>query len=162
MTKWYKILVLGSSGVGKTCCALQFVKNRFVENYNPSLGSRFSKLIYIDDVTTFLSITDTTRVGEHWDLYFKQLIQESCGFLMVYSIDSRKSFDEVEENYNRILQIKQTDSIPCVIIGNKCDLEENQREILFDEGIYLAKQLNCIFLETSAKDRYNSDECFIP
>ena len=119
-----------------------------------------TEIINIDDVSTDLDIEDPPYAVEEWDPYFKQLIHDSNAFLLAYSIDSRNSFNEVEENYNRILPIKNEDSVPCVIIGNKCDLEESKREILFDEGIYLAKQLNCIFLETSAKDRYNIDECF--
>lgn len=76
------------------------------------------------------------------------------GFFCVYSINSRESFGEAQILYEHIKRVKDDDNIPIVLVGNKCDLEED-REVTFDEGLSLSKELNCPFIETSAKSGYN-------
>jgi len=70
------------------------------------------------------------------------------GFLCVYSITLQASFDEAVSLHDHILRVKDSDSVPFVLVGNKCDLEED-REIPFDKGQNLAKELKCPFLEGS-------------
>lgn len=81
------------------------------------------------------------------------------GFLIVYSIDSRDSFDEITVFTDQILRIKDSNSVSIVICGNKCDLMKN-REISFTEREDLSKSFHIHFLETSAHQRVNIDEYF--
>jgi GTPase KRas protein len=81
------------------------------------------------------------------------------GFILVYAIDSRSSFEELHEFRSQILRVKDRDNVPLVLVGNKCDLT-NERKVSTEEGTNLAKTWNCPFFETSAKTRINVDECF--
>ena len=89
-----------------------------------------------------------------------QWIRDGNGFLLVYNICSRPTLDEVNTTYDKILRTKDTDDVPIVIVGNKCDLED-QRQVQHDEGEQLAKELGCPFFETSAKMKLNNEACFI-
>lgn len=81
------------------------------------------------------------------------------GFLLVYSITSRNSFDEILTFHQQILRVKDKDSFPVVVVANKCDLEY-ERQVGSHEGRELAKHFGCRFIETSAKQRINVDEAF--
>lgn len=81
------------------------------------------------------------------------------GFLLVYSITSRNSFDEIGTFHQQILRVKDKDYFPVIVVANKCDLEY-ERQVGGHEGRELAKQFGCSFIETSAKQRLNVDEAF--
>ena len=90
-----------------------------------------------------------------------QWMREGKGFLLVYSITSRQTFDEVAMLRDKILRTKddEGDSVPIVLAGNKCDLED-QRQVPTNEGQELAKEWECAFFETSARDKINNVDCF--
>jgi GTPase KRas len=81
------------------------------------------------------------------------------GFILVYSITSRSSFDEVSAFYQQILRVKDRDAYPVVIVANKCDLQ-HERVVSTQEGRDLARRFNCRFIEASAKQKINVDEAF--
>jgi GTPase KRas protein len=83
------------------------------------------------------------------------------GFVCVYDITSRSSFEEVTVFYDQIRRVKDVDHPAMVVVGNKCDLE-SQRQVAVAEGAALAQSLGggCVFLETSAKADMNVQECF--
>ena len=81
------------------------------------------------------------------------------GFLLVYSITSRSSFEEIQTFYQQILRVKDRDWIPMVLVANKCDLE-SERAVQISEGKDFAKSIQCRFVETSARHRTNVDEAF--
>lgn len=81
------------------------------------------------------------------------------GFLIVYSIVSKSSFEEVKVFHEQILRVKDADKVPVVIAGNKCDLEAD-RQVTTVEGRELAKSFNVPFFETSAKTRINVEDAF--
>jgi GTPase KRas protein len=88
-----------------------------------------------------------------------QYIRTGQGFLCVYSITSRSSFEAINHFRNQILRVKDEDSYPLVILGNKCDLEKD-REVATSEGKELAKSFEAPFVEASAKARINVEEAF--
>jgi GTPase KRas protein len=116
----------------------------------------------------------------------EQYMRTGEGFLLVYSITSRNSFEEISTFHQQILRVKDKDSFPVIVVANKCDLEfERQvgmngtyRPFLGQspttagmshhsfpshhtlEGRDLAKHFGCRFIETSAKQRINVDEAF--
>ena len=91
-----------------------------------------------------------------------QWMREGKGFLLVYSITSRQTFDEVAMLRDKILRTKDDDTgsnVPIVLAGNKCDLEDS-RQVPKSEGEQLAKEWECAFFETSARDKINNVDCF--
>ena len=79
-------------------------------------------------------------------------------FIVMYSITSRNSFDEARNIRDLILRIKDVDDVPIVLIGNKVDLDEDQREVGRNEGLEYARSCGMPFFESSAKTRVNVDE----
>ena len=77
----------------------------------------------------------------------------------MYSITSRSSFDEAASIYDQLLRVRDLNrgELCCVLVGNKCDLED-QREVSTKEGADLAAEFQCAFFETSAKVRHNVEE----
>ena len=81
------------------------------------------------------------------------------GFLLVYSITNRGSFDEVASFHDAICRVKDTDKVPMIIVGNKLDLE-SERVVSQEEGKDLAATYNCPWIETSAKARVRCEDAF--
>jgi len=78
----------------------------------------------------------------------------------VYSITSRSTFEDVATMYDNILRAKEVSKVPVVLVGNKCDLQD-QRQVKVQEGADLAKRWGCPFFEASAKTKVNNEACFI-
>lgn len=88
-----------------------------------------------------------------------QYIRAGQGFLIVYAINSRKSFQKLGEYREAILNVKDVDEYPLVIVANKIDLEF-ERKVSIKEGEAIAASYDCPFFETSAKSRINVDEAY--
>lgn len=95
-----------------------------------------------------------------YEIIYKQFIRQSHGFVIVYSIDDRQSFERVTEFYNDLTRFKETTNIPVVLCATKCDLED-KRVVSANEGEELAAQLNIDFFETSAYSGLNIDNLFV-
>ena len=95
-----------------------------------------------------------------WLNIYGRKYREAEGFLLVYSITKRATFDEVIALYQRIIRVKENEELRIVLAGNKCDLED-QRQVTTEEGQKLAESWdNVRFFETSAKTKINNKECF--
>jgi GTPase KRas protein len=81
------------------------------------------------------------------------------GFLCVYSITSRTSFEEISSFREQIMRVKDSDKVPMVIVGNKSDLD-GERQVSQQEGKDLAAAFGCPWMETSAKQRIRCEDCF--
>ena len=154
----YKLVVLGAGGVGKSALTIRLVTDNFLDEYDPTIEDSYRKQVMIDDSTAMLDILDTAGQEEFSSMQ-DQWMRDGKGFLLVYNIISRPTFDEVAVLYDKILRTKDTDKVPVVLVGNKCDLQ-NQREVAYDDGAQLAKQWGCGFFETSAKLKLNNEACF--
>lgn len=86
-------------------------------------------------------------------------ISSGEGFVIVYSITNRRSFDDTDRLRDQIINGKYDDKTPIVICGNKCDLKSD-RDVSTAEGTAKAKKFNCLFYETSARLKINIDESF--
>jgi len=156
----HKLSVLGSVGVGKSACVVQLVAGVFVEKYDPSIEDSYRKNEEVDGKQILLEILDTASMVEPHNVMRDMYFRETCGFLIIYSITSRQSFDEVASFYNDcIRRIKNVERFPTVIIGNKCDLEK-ERQVSKEEGQELASLFGCPFFETSAKTKINITTAF--
>ncbi|KAG0724460.1 Ras-related protein Rap-1b [Chionoecetes opilio] len=169
----YKIVVLGSGGVGKSALTVQFVQGIFVEKYDPTIEDSYRKQVEVDGSQCMLEILDTAGTEQFTamrDLYMKN----GQGFVLVYSITAQSTFNDLQDLREQILRVKiatgsissslkppmqDTEDVPMILVGNKCDLED-ERVVGKDQGVNLAKNFNCAFLESSAKAKINVNEIF--
>lgn len=77
----------------------------------------------------------------------------------MYSVTSAESFKEVNDIRERVLKVKDKDSYPMILLGNKCDLSK-ERIISTEDGQALAQKFGFSFKECSAKNRINIDQSF--
>ncbi|KAH0795040.1 small GTP-binding protein [Histomonas meleagridis] len=153
-----KIVVFGAGGVGKSALMIQFVQGYFVSDYDPTIEDSYKRVIIVDDEKIQLDILDTAGQDDFAPMRITYM-RSGKGFIIVYSIDDRSSFEEVQEFYDALVRTKVTKNIPIVICGNKCDLED-KRVVSKIEGQELAKKLGAVFFETSAFLDKNIDETF--
>lgn len=158
MATEYKLVIVGGGGVGKSALTIQLIQNHFIDEYDPTIEDSYRKQVTIDDETCLLDILDTAG-QEEYSAMRDQYMRTGQGFLCVYAITSRSSFDEISSFREQILRVKDADKVPMVVVGNKCDLE-SERQVSKAEGQDLAKNFGCPFLETSAKSRINVEESF--
>ena len=146
----YKIVVLGSGGVGKSALTVQFVQGIFVEKYDPTIEDSYRKQVEVDGQQCMLEILDTAGTEQFTamrDLYMKN----GQGFVLVYSITAQSTFNDLTDLREQILRVKDSEEVPMVLVGNKCDLED-ERVVGKDQGMMMARQFGtCTFMETSAK-----------
>eukprot|EP01121_Diplochlamys_sp_Union-15-3_P013890 TRINITY_DN4375_c0_g1_i2.p1 TRINITY_DN4375_c0_g1~~TRINITY_DN4375_c0_g1_i2.p1 ORF type:complete len:174 (+),score=44.67 TRINITY_DN4375_c0_g1_i2:50-571(+) len=154
----YKIVVIGDGGVGKSSLTVQFVQSQFVEEYDPTIEDNYRKQVLVDDETVLLDILDTAG-QEEYSAMRDQYMKTAQGFLLMYAITNRRSFEEIQKFQEDILRIKDLDKVPLVLVGNKADLEE-ERQVTVAEGEEKAKGYDCPFFETSAKTRVNVENGF--
>mmetsp|Transcript_9610 Transcript_9610/g.14476 ORF Transcript_9610/g.14476 Transcript_9610/m.14476 type:complete len:191 (-) Transcript_9610:74-646(-) len=154
----YKLCVMGEGAVGKTTLSIQFTANRFVDYYDPTIEDTYRKQVVIDEQACLLEILDTAGQDQFQTLR-AQWIRQYDSFIIVYSVTDRGSFEGMPSFHKQILRAKETDTVPMVLVGNKCDLE-SKRQVQLAEGQALAQQLGAEFRETSAKTRYNVEDAF--
>ena len=95
----------------------------------------------------FIIIQECRYFGPSLGTYMKL----GQGFVLVYSITAQSTFNNLQELREEILRLKNTEDVPMVLVGNKCDLEE-ERVVGKDKALNMARQFNnCAFMETSAK-----------
>eukprot|EP00168_Porphyra_purpurea_P007550 TRINITY_DN19501_c0_g1_i1.p2 TRINITY_DN19501_c0_g1~~TRINITY_DN19501_c0_g1_i1.p2 ORF type:complete len:201 (+),score=55.46 TRINITY_DN19501_c0_g1_i1:178-780(+) len=153
-----KLVLVGVGGVGKSALTITYVSNVWVPEYDPTIEDSHRKQVSVDDVVSMLDILDTAGQEEYSSMQ-DQWFRQGQGFLVVYSVVNRKSFNEVTPLREKIKRIKDAKTVPMVLVGNKCDLED-ERDVKKEEGEALAAEFECPFFETSAKDHINVDECF--
>ncbi|KAL5343513.1 ras family-domain-containing protein [Aspergillus crustosus] len=156
----YHIVVLGAGGVGKSCLTAQFVQNVWIESYDPTIEDSYRKHIEVDGRQCILEILDTAGTEQFTamrELYMKQ----GQGFLLVFSITSMSSLNELSELREQIIRIKDDENVPIVIVGNKSDLEED-RAVPRARAFGLSQSWgNAPYYETSARRRANVNEVFV-
>ncbi|KAI5930971.1 GTP-binding protein Di-Ras1 [Manis javanica] len=154
----YRVVVFGAGGVGKSSLVLRFVKGTFRDTYIPTIEDTYRQVISCDKSVCTLQITDTT--GSHQFPAMQRLsISKGHAFILVFSVTSKQSLEELGPIYKLIVQIKgSVEDIPVMLVGNKCD--ETQREVDTREAQAVAQEWKCAFMETSAKMNYNVKELF--
>ncbi|KAJ0408184.1 hypothetical protein ATCC90586_006494 [Pythium insidiosum] len=147
-----KLTVLGYPGVGKSSLTTCFVENRFVENYDPTIENTFHKTIRFRNAHFVTDIVDTAGMDEYSN--FSQAASVGVhGYVLVYSIGSRTSFDKLKLINEKLLNLLGSKP-PRVLVGSMSDLEKS-RQVSQEEGQLLARQWECPFVECSAKDNEN-------
>ncbi|KAF7351684.1 Protein ras-2 [Mycena sanguinolenta] len=158
--KEHKLMVVGEGGVGKLALLIQFIQRHFSPEYEPSHQDSFRKRLVVDDESVLVDIY-STHGNEISGSLLDHISQVCVGFLLVYSITQRSTFNAIRTHHEHICRIKEQDaSAPIIIVGNKSDLEA-KRVVSMEEGRDLATELGCTFIETSAKQDVNVEEAFI-
>jgi len=159
MEQEFKLVVMGTGGVGKSALTIRMVRDKFLADYDPTIEDTYRKHIVVDDKTTLLSILDTAGQDE-FKCMRDQWISDGDGFVLVYSIISDTSLKEMKQVYNHIERLKEGKELCVVVCGNKADLD-GSRQVTYEDGAALAKEWDCNFYETSAKTGLNSEAPFI-
>ncbi|PCH33412.1 ras protein [Wolfiporia cocos MD-104 SS10] len=157
MDSW-RVAVLGDGGVGKTALAVQFTLNCFVETYDPTIEDAYRKQLVVDKRMCFVEVIDTAGQEEYATLR-DQWVREGQGFILVYSIASRATFERLDVFRQAMLKVKRQKPV-FMLVGNKCD-KQYEREVSREEGAALARNFGCDFLETSAKTAVNVERLFV-
>uniref|UniRef100_A0A672S5F7 Ras-related protein Rap-1A-like n=1 Tax=Sinocyclocheilus grahami TaxID=75366 RepID=A0A672S5F7_SINGR len=134
----YKLVVLGSGGVGKSALTVQFVQGIFVEKYDPTIEDSYRKQVEVDGQQCMLEILDTAGTEQFTamrDLYMKN----GQGFALVYSITAQSTFNDLQDLREQILRVKDTEDIFYDLvrqINRKMPVEKKRAK----------KKSNCILL----------------
>ena len=153
----FKLLIVGESGVGKTCILLRFADDSFEENFLSTIGVDFKvKEINVDEKRVKLQIWDSAG-QERFKNITMSYYRNCSGIIIVYDVTNHTSFEKVGDWIQEVR--RYVPNVPLMIIGNKCDMEE-KRQVSSEEGRELADKHGLIFLETSAKNNMNIENTF--
>jgi Ras-related protein Rab-1A len=155
----FKVLIIGNSGVGKSCLLLRFAEDMFSDNYISTIGVDFKiRKIELEGKSIKLQIWDTAG-QERFRTITKSYYRGSNGIIVVYDITDRETFDQVQHWMSEIDAHASAD-VCRLLVGNKADLKD-KRAVKTDEGAALGRQFGIPFLETSAKDASNVETMFM-
>ncbi|XAR73172.1 hypothetical protein NMG60_11007046 [Bertholletia excelsa] len=143
----FKLLMIGDSGVGKSSLLLSFTNNTF-EDLSPTIVNKLMiNFYYAAGQERFRTLTSSYYRGAQ-------------GVVMAYDVTRRETFTNLAEIWAKELDLYSTNQ-DCIkmLVGNKVD-KDNERLVTRKEGIDLAREYGCLFIECSAKTRANVQQCF--
>ena len=156
----YKILLLGDGSVGKTCLLLQYTDKVFHETHIATIGLDYRlKTIELKDQKKIkLQIWDTAG-QDRFRAITKNYYKSAHGVVLMYDVSNAQTFSNIK---NWIDQIKKEaqENIVIFIVGNKIDVDAEERKVTKEEGQKLAEEYNYPFFETSAKTGENVNKIF--
>ncbi|KAL5061990.1 hypothetical protein RYX36_023727 [Vicia faba] len=155
----FNYIIIGDTGVGKSCLQLQFTDNRFQPVHDVSIGVEFGvRTININNRPIKLQIWDTAG-QEMFRSITRSYYGGAAAALLVYDITRRETFDHLA-NWFEDLRQHANSNIIFILIGNKCDLTK-KRVVSSEEGDKFAKENGLIFMEVSAKSAQSVEHAFI-
>ncbi|CAH3041989.1 unnamed protein product [Pocillopora meandrina] len=155
----FKYIIIGDTGVGKSCLLLQFTDKRFQPVHDLTIGVEFgARMITIDGKQIKLQIWDTAG-QESFRSITRSYYRGAAGALLVYDITRRDTFNHLTTWLEDARQHSSSNMV-IMLIGNKSDLEA-RRDVRKEEGEAFAREHGLIFMETSAKTAANVEEAFI-
>lgn len=156
----YKLVILGDSGVGKTCLLLKFRDNTFLSgNFISTVGIDYrNKVVDIDGTKVKLQIWDTAG-QERFRSVTHAYYRDAHALLLLYDVTNKSSFENIRAWLGEIKEYAQ-DDVVIMLLGNKTDCKASERVIRKEDGEKLAKEYNVAFMETSAKTGLNVDLAF--
>ncbi|XP_042189842.1 ras-related protein Rab-6A isoform X2 [Callorhinchus milii] len=154
----FKLVFLGEQSVGKTSLITRFMYDSFDNTYQATIGIDFlSKTMYLEDRTVRLQLWDTAG-QERFRSLIPSYIRDSAAAVVVYDITNVNSFQQTTKWIDDVRTERGSDVI-IMLVGNKTDLAD-KRQVAIEEGERKAKELNVMFIETSAKAGYNVKQLF--
>jgi len=155
----FKLLLIGDSGVGKTCVLFRFSEDAFNSTFISTIGIDFKiRTIDLDGKKIKLQIWDTAG-QERFRTITTAYYRGAMGIMLVYDITNEKSFDNIR-NWIRNIEEHAATDVEKMILGNKCDMND-KRQVAMERGQQLGAEYGVRFMETSAKTSVNVEESFI-
>eukprot|EP00914_Ancora_sagittata_P029735 GHVO01058953.1.p1 GENE.GHVO01058953.1~~GHVO01058953.1.p1 ORF type:complete len:222 (+),score=35.97 GHVO01058953.1:46-666(+) len=155
----FKLLLIGDSGVGKTCVLFRFSEDAFNSTFISTIGIDFKiRTIELEGKKIKLQIWDTAG-QERFRTITTAYYRGAMGIMLVYDITNEKSFYNIR-TWIRNIEEHASNDVEKMILGNKCDMND-RRQVSKEKGEALAVEYGVKFLETSAKASINVEEGFI-
>ncbi|KAJ8984998.1 hypothetical protein NQ317_016909, partial [Molorchus minor] len=145
-----KLVVVGDGGVGKSAITIQFFQKLFVTDYDPTIEDSYLQHVEVDGQWCILDVLDTAG-QEEFSAMREQYMRKGDGFLLVYSVTDKNSYENITHFHTQILRVKDRDTYPMLLVANKVDLV-HLRKVTEEQGRDLAHRLGIPYIETSAKD----------
>ncbi|KAG9511004.1 Ras-related protein Rab-8A, partial [Fragariocoptes setiger] len=154
----FKLLLIGDSGVGKTCILFKFAEDTFSSAFISTIGIDFKiRTLEVDGKKIKLQVWDTAG-QERFRTITTAYYRGAMGIMLVYDVTNLKSFENIS-NWIRNIELHATQDVEMMILGNKCDITD-KRQVSKEKGEQLALQHSIKFFETSAKANINIEEAF--
>ena len=154
-----KVLLIGESGVGKTCLLQRFNKGDFLANHLTTIAIDFKMKIYeVNGVKLKMQIWDTAG-QERFNTLTSNFFKTAQGIVVVYSVTDEHSFQSINKWIAQIQNLAPK-NVKVLLVGNKTDLE-NDRVISQETGIECAKKFGLPLMEASAFSGENVNEIFV-
>ncbi|KAJ1917086.1 Ras- protein Rab-2A [Tieghemiomyces parasiticus] len=155
----FKYIIIGDTGVGKSCLLLQFTDNRFQPAHDLTIGVEFgARIVTVGQKRIKLQIWDTAG-QESFRSITRSYYRGAAGALLVYDITRRETFDHLATWLEDARKYSNA-NISIMLIGNKCDLEA-KRAVSREEGESFARENGLFFIETSAKTAAKVEDAFV-
>ena len=155
-----KLLMIGDSGVGKTCLVLRFVNDSFSHTFITTIGIDYKlKTVDVDGHEMRLQVWDTAG-QERFRTITRSYFRGAQGIFLTYSVTDRLTFESIRSWVKQIGE-HGDQSVTKILVGNKCDASDDEREVTYAEGEQLAKEFKIPFMETSAKNNVNVEAGFV-
>uniref|UniRef100_A0A0E0DF61 Uncharacterized protein n=1 Tax=Oryza meridionalis TaxID=40149 RepID=A0A0E0DF61_9ORYZ len=155
----FKYIIIGDTGVGKSCLLLQFTDKRFQPVHDLTIGVEFgARMITVDSRPVKLQIWDTAG-QESFRSITRSYYRGAAGALLVYDITRRETFNHLASWLEDARQHANA-NMTIMLVGNKSDLS-HRRAVSYEEGEQFAKEHGLIFMEASAKTAQNVEEAFV-
>ncbi|TIA91977.1 hypothetical protein E3P99_00832 [Wallemia hederae] len=153
-----KLLLIGDSGVGKSCLLLRFCDDAWTPSFITTIGIDFKiRTIELDGKRIKLQIWDTAG-QERFRTITTAYYRGAMGILLVYDVTDERSFNNIRTWHSNVVQYA-SEGVNKILVGNKCDWDE-KRAISQDQGKELADSLDIKFIETSAKNNVGVEDAF--
>jgi small GTP-binding protein len=154
-----KLVILGKSLVGKSALTFRFINAQFPKDHDTTIEDSYKVKMNIGGTNCLLEILDTAGQDDYQSM-LDTWINFGSGFLLVYSIDDLESYEEVKKKYEKVALMKSREIFSCILVGNKCDLSDDLRKVEKSDAQEFADSKGIPFLEASALNRTNVNECF--
>lgn len=155
----FKLLLIGNSGVGKSCLLIRFADDTYSDTYISTIGVDFKiRTVDLDGKTVKLQIWDTAG-QERFRTITSSYYRGAHGIIIVYDVTDQQSFADVQIWLKEIARNAE-EGVHQLLIGNKSDLHA-KRVVPEASGQELAKHLGIPFMETSAKDAFQVEQAFM-
>lgn len=155
----FKLLLIGDSGVGKSCLLLRFADDTYTESYISTIGVDFKiRTIDLDAKTIKLQIWDTAG-QERFRTITSSYYRGAHGIIVVYDTTDLESFNNVKQWLHEIDRYA-SENVNKLLVGNKSDLT-SKRAVSYDQAKEFADSLGIAFIETSAKSSTNVEKAFM-
>ncbi|KAF5460127.1 hypothetical protein F2P56_020018, partial [Juglans regia] len=155
----FKLLLIGDSGVGKSCLLLRFADDSYLDSYISTIGVDFKiRTVEQDGKTIKLQIWDTAG-QERFRTITSSYYRGAHGIIVVYDVTDQESFNNVKQWLNEIDRYA-SENVNKLLVGNKSDLTAN-KVVSYETAKAFADEIGIPFMETSAKNSTNVEQAFM-